>query len=95
MQPARLVRACVVVFSFLAAAVGIAVKAPAQGNGPNMFGFANPTGIHRTYNVYGAVDFDNLFFQSLGTTAARAARATSPPKAGRLSIARPGALRRH
>jgi len=67
MQPARLVRACVVVFSFLAAAVGIAVKAPAQGNGPNMFGFANPTGIHRTYNVYGAVDFDNLFFQSLGT----------------------------
>ena len=67
MQPARLVRACVVVFSFLAAAVGIAVKAPAQGNGPNMFGFANATGLHRTYNVNGAVDFDNLFFQSLGT----------------------------
>ena len=47
--------------------MGIATKAPAQGNGPNMFGFANPTGIHRTYNVNGSVDFDNPFFQSLGT----------------------------
>ena len=66
MQPARLVRACVVV-SALVAAVGIATRAPAQGNGPNMFGFANPTGIHRTYNVNGSVDFDNPFFQSLGS----------------------------
>jgi cytochrome c peroxidase len=32
-----------------------------------MFGFANPTGMHRTYNVNGALDFDSLFFQSLGT----------------------------
>jgi cytochrome c peroxidase len=66
MQPARLVRTCGVVCA-LVAAVGIAAKAAAQGNGPNMFGFANPTGIHRTYNVNGSVDFDNPFFQALGT----------------------------
>jgi cytochrome c peroxidase len=66
MQSARSVRACIVVCT-LGAAVGIVAKAVAQGNGPNMFGFANPTGIHRTYNIHGAVDFDNPFFQSLGT----------------------------
>jgi cytochrome c peroxidase len=66
MQPARWVRACVVVCT-LVTAVGIAPRIPAQGNGPNMFGFANPTGTHRTYNVHGAIDFDNVFFQSLGT----------------------------
>jgi cytochrome c peroxidase len=45
---------------------GAAQTAPASRNGPNMFGFANPTGISRTYNVKGAIDFDNAFFQSLG-----------------------------
>jgi cytochrome c peroxidase len=66
MQPPRFVRTCVVVCTLLMA-VGNAPQAPAQGNGPNMFGFANPTGTHRTYNVHGAIDFDNAFFQSLGT----------------------------
>src|SRR5215211_5405265 len=66
MQPARLVRACVILCGLLAA-LGIAAKAPADGNGPNMFGFSNTSGIARTYNVKGAVDFDNPFFQSLGT----------------------------
>jgi len=32
-----------------------------------MFGFANRTGIARTFNVNGAIDFGNEFFQSLGT----------------------------
>jgi cytochrome c peroxidase len=32
-----------------------------------MFGFANATGMSRTYNVKGALDFRNAFFQSLGT----------------------------
>ena len=54
-------------FARLSPLWGLLTKAPAQGNGPNMFGFANPTGIHRTYNVNGSVDFDNPFFQSLGT----------------------------
>lgn len=66
MQPARLVRACFILCG-LVAALGIAAKAPADGNGPNMFGFTNPSGITRTYNVNGSVDFDNPFFQSLGT----------------------------
>src|SRR5215831_6497284 len=66
MQPARFVHACVIV-SAVGAALGIAAKAPANGNGPNMFGFADPTGILRTYDVNGSVDFDNPFFQSLGT----------------------------
>jgi hypothetical protein len=65
MQSARFVRACVVVCSLLA--LGIAAKAPPNGNGPNLFGFADSTGIVRTFNVNGATDFDNEFFQSLGT----------------------------
>jgi cytochrome c peroxidase len=32
-----------------------------------MSGFADSTGIARTYNLKGAIDFDNAFFQSLGT----------------------------
>ena len=88
MQPARLVRACVVVVSFVAV-VGLAVKVPAASP-PNMFGFANPTGLHRTYNVNGAVDFDNLCFQSLGTNGRSCGFV--PPARRRLddcSVARP------
>lgn len=66
MTPAQFVRACLIV-SVGVGAVGIATEAPADGNGPNMVGFLNPTGIVRTFNVNGAVDFDNPFFQSLGT----------------------------
>jgi cytochrome c peroxidase len=62
----RFVRACVTVCG-LVAALGMAANAPADGNGPNMFGFADPTGIVRTYNVNGSIDFNNPFFQSLGT----------------------------
>jgi len=58
--------------------VGIVAKALAQGNGPNMFGFANPTGMHRTYNVNGAIDFDSLFFQSLGTNGRSCASCHQP-----------------
>jgi cytochrome c peroxidase len=47
--------------------LGVAANAPADANGPNMFGFATPSGIVRTYTVNGSVDFDNPFFQSLGT----------------------------
>jgi len=66
MQPRRFVRACLIICT-TAEALGIAARSPAAGNGPNMFGFANPTGIVRTFNVNGALDFDNPFFQSLGT----------------------------
>src|SRR4029453_14997314 len=66
MEGARFVRTSVIVCA-LVAALAIAVKAPAEGNGPNMFGFTDPTGIFRTYIINGTVDFDNPFFQSLGT----------------------------
>ena len=66
MNPARFGRACLIVGG-LGAALGIAVKAPAGGNAPNMFGYIDPTGIFRTYNVNGAIDFSGPFFQSLGT----------------------------
>jgi hypothetical protein len=66
MPPSQFVRACVTVCG-LVSALGMAANAPADGNGPNMFGFADPTGVVRTYKVNGAIDFDNPFFQSLGT----------------------------
>jgi cytochrome c peroxidase len=66
MQPARFVRVSVTSCALIAV-VGIAASVPADTNGPNLFGFANPTGILRTFNVKGAIDFDNEFFQPLGT----------------------------
>src|SRR3954452_8120937 len=66
MQPRPLVGAGVIVCT-LVAGLEIARRAGADGNGPNLFGFVDPTGISRTYNLSGAIDFDNPFFQSLGT----------------------------
>jgi cytochrome c peroxidase len=64
MRPAQFVRECIVVCA-LVAVLGMAAQA--GGNGPNMFGFADPTGLFRTFNMNGAIDVDNEFFQSLGT----------------------------
>jgi hypothetical protein len=66
MQPARFARVSVTSCALIAV-VGIAASVPADTNGPNLFGFANPSGILRTFNVKGAIDFDNEFFQPLGT----------------------------
>jgi hypothetical protein len=66
MQPARFVFAVVMLCAF-GAALELAANAPADANGPNLFGFANSTGIVRTYTLNGSIDFDNPFFQSLGT----------------------------
>jgi len=66
MQPARFARAGVAT-CVLAVALGTAFNVLADGNGPNLFGFVDPTGIVRTFNVNGATDFDNPFFQALGT----------------------------
>jgi len=52
--------------ALIAALVSVALAA-AGGNGPNIFGYSNPTGIHRTFNPRGAIDLSNPFFQSLGT----------------------------
>jgi cytochrome c peroxidase len=66
MNPARFGRACIAV-SALVAVLAAAATAPASGNGANLFGFADPTGIVRSFKVNGSLDFDNPFFQSLGT----------------------------
>ena len=68
MERPRFVRTSIIICT-LVAGIEIARQASADGNGngPNLFGFANPTGILRTYTVNGAIDFDNPFFQSLGT----------------------------
>jgi hypothetical protein len=48
MQSTRFVHAAVIVCA-VGPALAIAVKAPAAGNRPNMFGFADPSGIVRTW----------------------------------------------
>src|SRR4029453_3407919 len=66
MNPTRFVHAAVIT-STVVAALGMAVNVLADGNGPNLFGFANPSGIVRTYSVNGAIDFGNPFFHPPGT----------------------------
>jgi cytochrome c peroxidase len=65
-MPARFERGSIL-NSAVVALLAAAASAAAGANGPNMFGFADPTGIVRTYNTHGAIDFDNPFFQPLGT----------------------------
>ena len=65
-RPGGFVRTGLALAAFIAV-LGAAAIAPASGNGPNMFGFVDPTGISRTSNINGAIDLDNPFFQSLGT----------------------------
>ena len=50
MQSARVVRT-VIILCAVVAALAIAAKASGTGNGPNMFGFVNTTGIVRTYKM--------------------------------------------
>src|SRR5688572_9579206 len=50
-----------------AAATAVSASLRASPNGPNMQAFANASGVGRTYSTAGAIDFDNPFFQSLGT----------------------------
>jgi cytochrome c peroxidase len=64
--PSRFVRRVIIVSTFVALSA-TAAAALRDGNGPNLFGFADQTGVVRSYSVGGAIDFDNPFFQSLGT----------------------------
>jgi len=67
-----------VIVCIIGAALGTAANAPGNGNGPNMFAFTDPTGSFRTYNINGSVDFDNPFFQSLGTNGRSCASCHQP-----------------
>ena len=66
MNPARFIRACTTLW-----VAGMTFMLPAQlpagQNMPNMLASDDPSGQLRTYNVKGAIDLDNLFFQPLGT----------------------------
>ena len=66
MQPSTFARAGVILCAVVAV-LEIADLARADGGGPNLFGFVDPTGIVRTFNPTGSIDFSNPFFQSLGT----------------------------
>ena len=66
MQPRQFVRMCVII-STAVGSLEIARQVAADSNGPNLFAFVNPSGIARTYNINGSIDFDNPFFQALGT----------------------------
>src|SRR3954463_2781046 len=66
MGPANWARTGVAIATCLAA-LAAATAAPANGNAPNMFVFADPSGSVRTVSSRGAIDLGNLFFQSLGT----------------------------
>ena len=67
MQPRPLVRACVFVCALVAAAGDCSAGLRPRATDRTCSDSPNPTGILRTYNVNGSVDFDNPFFQSLGT----------------------------
>src|SRR3954469_8293629 len=62
----RLIRTSISSSALFAGLVSVAMAA-AGGNGPNMFGYSNSTGINRTFNPRGAIDLGNPFVQSLGT----------------------------
>lgn len=46
-------------------------QAAADDQEPNLLAFDNPAGQARTFNVNGAIDLDNPFFQDLGTNGRR------------------------
>jgi len=66
MKSARFLGVCTIVW-IAATSLAIPSRLPAAGNSPNLQAFEDPTGQVRTYNVNGAIDLDNPFFQSLGT----------------------------
>ena len=62
----KFARGCTLILILLAV-LSLPRAVPAVGNGPNMVDFADGTGTFRTFTTNGSVDFDNPFFQSLGT----------------------------
>ncbi len=78
MGPLRFARAAITVSAVAAASVAAATAPAGNGNGPNMIGHDDPTGIFRTYTVNGSLDFDNPFFQSLGTNGRSCASCHDP-----------------
>lgn len=51
----------------VASLLAVTTSLPASPDAANLKAFANTSGVLRTFNANGAIDFDNPFFQSLGT----------------------------
>ncbi len=66
MNPPRFIRLCTALW-VAAMALMVPGQLPAGQNMPNMLASDDPSGQLRTYNVNGAIDLDNLFFQPVGT----------------------------
>jgi cytochrome c peroxidase len=56
-------------------------QAAADEHEPNLLAFDNPAGQMRTFNVNGAIDLDNPFFQDLGTNGRRCGSCHQPDSA--------------
>jgi len=77
MNAGRFLRVCTTVW-IAAVATVVPTRLPAVQNSPNMQAYANPSGQLRSYNVNGAIDLSNEFFQSLGTNGRACASCHQP-----------------
>src|SRR5205814_9974193 len=77
----RLRYVSVFIFALVGLVAGLltrAAPAKADDSQANLLAFENATGQLRTLNVAGAVDFDNPFFQDLGTNGRRCVSCHQP-----------------
>src|SRR5437667_1689589 len=58
--------------------IAAATMAPADDKAPNMLTFGNPAGQSQTFNMTGALDMNNPFFQDLGTNGRRCVTCHQP-----------------
>jgi cytochrome c peroxidase len=61
--------------------LAMAAKLPADASDPNMMAFDDASGQVRTFNLKGAVDLNNPFFQDLGTNGRRCITCHQPANA--------------
>lgn len=68
-------------------------RATADEHVPNLLAFDNEAGQARTFNVNGAIDLNNPFFQDLGTNASRIWVPTAAAAFPAISLPMPGPSR--
>jgi len=78
MNSARFLRICTTLWVAAVALLVASTRLPAGQNSPNMQSFSDPMGQLRSYNVNGAIDLGNPFFQSLGTNGRACASCHQP-----------------
>jgi cytochrome c peroxidase len=77
MKSGSFLRVCTTLW-VAAVALILPTRLPARQNAPNMRSFSDPAGQLRSYNVNGAIDLGNPFFQSLGTNGRACASCHQP-----------------